>query len=112
MPRDLQHVLTDDESEIDTYYYDRNRAYKVYEGTRCVSVSMKMRHDAGSDTVPDASRMAVQTAACEAAVRAYADRWGPVDWWVTQMLVSHTTIQVVVELRCEIVNEVRDASAV
>ena len=79
-----------------TYIYDRNRVFKTFKGTQCAYVQWKM-----GGTYTDASRLQQQQEAVAEAVRIYTERWGRVEWWTAQFLISHTTASISVEMRVE-----------
>jgi hypothetical protein len=48
-----------------------------------------------------ASRLAQQLQAVDEAVRIYQERWGLIEWSTVQMLVTHSTLSISVEMRVE-----------
>jgi hypothetical protein len=71
--------------------YDRNRRYDVEKGTKFADVVR--------DVEPGGDRIAASVDALKDAQRAFYAEHGPIDWWRADFTVSHTTAQVVVELR-------------
>ena len=84
-----------------TYYYDKNRRFLVSAGTRAAYVQLKM-YQYGEDGLTRASRATVQSIAMDIAVKLWERRWHEkLPWELAQFVVSHTTLQVIVELRVE-----------
>jgi len=79
---------------IQTYEYYKTRRFEVYAGTKVACVQWKLGAGAGNRT-----RIEQQRQATEAAVAAYEARWGPVDWWLAEVIAVHVTTSVLVELR-------------
>lgn len=85
-----------------TYKYDRNRRYEVAKDTQCASVHWKIGREADRFAEGETNRrLRAQADAIAFAVQIYEKRWGLLDWGICQMLISHMTIMVVVELRVE-----------
>ncbi len=86
---------------LQTYYIDRNRRQLIPAGTRCAYVQLKL-YDYSEPGFRETSRRNVQSMAMDIAVKIWEARWHEkLTWDLAQFLVSHTTIQVVVELRVE-----------
>lgn len=97
----------------EAYVYDKTRRYEVEKGTRCTFVQLDIPWDAilkwdeihdpaggGRSALVHKERKRFTTQAVEAAADLWWTEYGePVPWDLVQMLVSHTTAQVVVELR-------------
>lgn len=84
-----------------TYTYEKTRRFQVKAGTRCAHVQLKL-YDYSEPGMARASRSTVQALAMDIAVRLWETRWGqPLPWDLVSVMVSHTTIQVCVELRVD-----------
>ena len=84
-----------------TYLYNRNRRFEVPEGTQCSSVHWKIGSQYPHQEGETHRRMRAQADAVAHAVKIYEERWGLLDWGICQMLISHMTSVVVIELRVE-----------
>jgi len=96
MAQDIQKHGSED---LLTYTYDHNRRYPVSEGTQCACAYWKIGRAAFVGET--ARRTQAQAEAVAAAVKIYEERWGLLDWGDCQMLITHVSLQVVVELRVE-----------
>jgi len=81
-------------SDTNTGVYDRNRRFTVEAGTRygncCVSFNPRTT-----------SRLAVESFARREAVAAYEKEYGPIPWGLVQIMITHTSAQVIVDLRVD-----------
>lgn len=82
-----------------TYTVERNWVRKTTAGTRCCTVKMKIFSE--SPAHENVRRTDVQSYAMRKAVDVWMTRWGQLDWDVATFLVSHTTVEVLVELQVE-----------
>lgn len=81
--------------EPETYVYEKNRRYTVEAGTRCARVEIMV------NTENSLHRQWAADGAARMAVAAWEEKWGPVPWSLASALVTHTTLQVIVEFRVE-----------
>lgn len=86
-------------NETEVYTYDRTRRYEVKQGTRCASVQLR---------IPTRSQLVLNNLwtrafytkeATQQAALAWEKKWGEIPWDSVQILVTHVTMQVVVEFR-------------
>jgi hypothetical protein len=82
-----------------TYTVEKNWILKTMAGTRCANVKLKIYSE--SPAHENIRRSDVQSYAMRKAVDVWMTRWGQLDWESAQFLVTHTTLEVVVELRVE-----------
>jgi hypothetical protein len=87
------------ESEDATYTVEKAWILKTPVGTRCACVHMEVWFE--SRAHEDIRRQDVQAYAMRKAYDMWVARWGRLDWDLAQFVVSHTTLQVVVELKVE-----------
>lgn len=83
-------------TRAETYTVPTTTRYSVPAGTRCAFAERPARVGGTSLTRLQATDQVIR-----AAVDAWEAQWGPVPWDLASLLVTHTTIQVVVELRVE-----------
>ncbi len=81
-------------SDVNTGTYDRNRRFPVEKGTRygnaCIYFSGR-----------DEERELAETKARKDAIEAWVERWGPIPWDLVQIVTTHVTCQVIVDVRVE-----------
>lgn len=86
-----------------TYLYDKNSRFEVSKGTRCACVQLAMKRLRRRPEQENLLRLQVAEKACLKAVHLWEQRWGTLDWFrdCPQFLVTHSSIQVVVEMRVD-----------
>jgi hypothetical protein len=95
----VRHGIEPGDGHLMTYEYDRNRAFKVFKGTQCAYVQWKIGHDYRAGVT--GRRMQAQFEAVAEAVKLYEKEYGLVPWESCQLLITHSTAKVAVELRVE-----------
>jgi hypothetical protein len=86
------------DQDTDSYIVGRNTIFKVYEGTQCVAVTTKLMPSRFGEGQTQRHLYAERVAVAHA-IRTYERRFGLVDWTRCQMLVSHSSLAVTIELR-------------
>lgn len=79
-------------TDTNTGVYDRNRRFTVEEMTRYANCCIYF-------DPRKVSRLTAESKARREAVKAWEDRWGPIPWELVQIVTTHVTCQVIVDLR-------------
>lgn len=86
--------------DLQTYTYARNRQFRVKVGTRCASAVLRVA-SIHEKALRDAARRNTASKAQDVAAILWEARWGDLPWDRAQFLVTHTRARVAVELRIE-----------